>query len=131
MNQSAAKRQGSTLDTIRIAAFNGNGSAGEWELKKDMLTIGRVSTNDVCLNDKKVSRTHCTIEMRPEGLFLKDGGSSNGTWVNGQKAHEILLKHGFGLYYVPPHDHGFGQRVGHTAYSRLVSQFSVDGQALL
>jgi len=91
MNQVAAKRQVSQ-DTIRIAAFNGNGSAGEWEIKKELLIIGRISTNDVCLNDKKVSRTHCTVELRPEGLFLKDGGSSNGTWVNGQKVSEILLK---------------------------------------
>ena len=91
MNQVAAKRQVSQ-DTIRIAAFNGNGSAGEWEIKKELLTIGRISTNDVCLNDKKVSRTHCTVELRPEGLFLKDGGSSNGTWVNGQKVSEVLLK---------------------------------------
>lgn len=92
MNQGAAKRQVSTNDTIRIAAFNGNGSAGEWEIKKETLSIGRVSTNDVCLDDKKVSRTHCTVELRAEGLYLKDGGSSNGTWVNGQKISEVLLK---------------------------------------
>ncbi|HVO30389.1 MAG TPA: FHA domain-containing protein [bacterium] len=90
MNQ-VAKRQSPSLDKIRVAAFNAAGGVGEWSIAKDTVTIGRVSTNDVSLNDKKVSRNHATLELKEAGLLLRDLGSSNGTWVNGQKISEAFL----------------------------------------
>lgn len=91
MNQVAKRQQSPSLDKIRVAAFNAAGAVGEWSIARDTVTIGRVSTNDVALNDKKVSRNHATLELKPAGLLLRDLGSSNGTWVNGQKISEAFL----------------------------------------
>jgi pSer/pThr/pTyr-binding forkhead associated (FHA) protein len=48
-------------------------------------TIGRGSDNDLVLPDQQVSRRHATLERRPEGWFLTDLGSTNGTFLNGQQ----------------------------------------------
>ena len=51
-----------------------------------VITIGRSSQNDVPINDGKVSRHHCQIIQHDDGSFsLSDFGSTNGTYVNGQR----------------------------------------------
>lgn len=48
-------------------------------------TLGRSSQCDVRLpHDPKVSRSHCLIEVQPQGAWLQDLGSLNGTRVNGE-----------------------------------------------
>lgn len=47
-------------------------------------TIGRTHDNDILINDFAISRTHAVVEIRGEGYYLKDLGSSNGTYVNGK-----------------------------------------------
>jgi len=46
--------------------------------------IGNESKNDIVLTDKKVSGEHCRIIFRSKSnyLFIKDCGSTNGTWLN-------------------------------------------------
>jgi FHA domain-containing protein/DUF2993 family protein len=49
-------------------------------------TIGRTPDNDLHLRDGKVSRHHAVIEKQPGGeTLLRDLGSRNGTYVNGQR----------------------------------------------
>ena len=38
--------------------------------------------------DKRVSKAHCVIVRRGDQLFLKDEGSRNGTFLNGQRIEE-------------------------------------------
>ena len=52
------------------------------ELKK--FSIGRTQDNDILMMDFAISRAHALIELRGDGYFLKDLGSSNGTYVNGK-----------------------------------------------
>lgn len=49
------------------------------------VTIGRVETNDVILEDGSVSRFHAWFQFdeRANGWSLTDAESRNGTWVNG------------------------------------------------
>ena len=55
-------------------------------LDKDKVTVGSHDTNDVVLSaDKTVSRLHAVLEAFPAGWSLRDMGSRNGTFVNGQK----------------------------------------------
>ena len=55
-------------------------------LDKDKVTIGSHDSNDVVLgSDKTVSRLHAVLEAFPAGWSLRDMGSRNGTFVNGQK----------------------------------------------
>jgi len=45
-------------------------------------------------HDSFLSSQHFVVECRPDGCFARDAGSSNGTWVNGQKITEHALAHG-------------------------------------
>jgi len=62
---------------------------------RDHNSLGRHPSNTVQLLDKIVSKEHCIIERRPNGFTLKDLGSLNGTYVNGERvAGERDLRHG-------------------------------------
>ena len=45
-------------------------------------TIGRAPENDIVLKDMSVSRKHTEVSPRPDGLYIRDLGSSNGVSVN-------------------------------------------------
>lgn len=50
------------------------------------LNVGRVSDNDISLNDNSVSKVHATLMMNQEGtLLVADTGSTNGTYINGRR----------------------------------------------
>lgn len=55
------------------------------ELVNDRSSLGRAATNDVVvLLDPTVSRLHAVIERYPTGFCVRDLGSANGTFVNGE-----------------------------------------------
>ena len=60
----------------------------------DRLAIGRVEGVDLVLDDKGISRRHCEIARTADGHSVKDLGSSNGTFVNGEKVTERTLADG-------------------------------------
>ena len=47
--------------------------------------IGRASGCDLVVNLPEVSSRHCALTETPQGFVLEDLGSSNGTYVNGQR----------------------------------------------
>ena len=53
-----------------------------------ILTIGRSSSCDICIDDPTVSSSHCQIIQEDNGDFIiVDTNSTNGTMINGQKRH--------------------------------------------
>ena len=60
----------------------------------DSLSIGRLSTNDIVIRDKSVSRQHATISRQKDTLVLWDKGSKNGTVLNGAKVQSAELEDG-------------------------------------
>ena len=62
---------------------------------RDFNSLGRHPSNTIQLLDKIVSKEHCIIERRGQALVLRDLGSLNGTYVNGERVNgERELKHG-------------------------------------
>jgi FHA domain len=50
------------------------------------LSVGRVSDNELSLNDSSVSKIHAAITMNQQGtLLVADTGSTNGTFINGRR----------------------------------------------
>lgn len=61
----------------------------------DTFLIGRSDTAHLCLpDDRYFSRNHCILEIAPPRCFLRDLGSTNGTYVNGLKVQEAYLRNG-------------------------------------
>ncbi len=61
----------------------------------DTFLIGRSETAQFCLpQDRFFSRHHCLLEIAPPQIFLRDLGSTNGTYVNGSKVETAHLKSG-------------------------------------
>lgn len=64
-------------------------------LQSEQLTVGRSADNDLVLADPEVSRRHIRIVRRADGFAVEDTGSTNGTFVNGQRiSHLTLLQDG-------------------------------------
>ncbi|HEX5101106.1 MAG TPA: adenylate/guanylate cyclase domain-containing protein [Polyangiaceae bacterium] len=62
---------------------------------RDFNSLGRHPSNTIQLLDKIVSKEHCIIERRGQALILRDLGSLNGTYINGERVNgERELKHG-------------------------------------
>ncbi len=51
-------------------------------------TVGRGDHNTLTIHDSSVSQTHCEIYAYGEDVIVRDLGSSNGTFVNGERLHK-------------------------------------------
>jgi pSer/pThr/pTyr-binding forkhead associated (FHA) protein len=76
----------------KLVLINPNGPCQEFVLAKSNVSMGRNITNDIVLNDVRVSRNHARLECGPTGVILTDMGSSNGTRVNGMRIDRATLK---------------------------------------
>lgn len=82
-----------------VLSANKGGGPREYPLEKPDTSIGRAPENDIILPDeeKVISRYHATIRYENGSYLLRDDGSSNGTYVNGQlleKASPRMLQDG-------------------------------------
>jgi pSer/pThr/pTyr-binding forkhead associated (FHA) protein len=63
-------------------------------IDSDTLTIGRDPSSGIFLNDITVSRHHATLERTGMEVSVSDGGSLNGTYVNGVSVDRAILRTG-------------------------------------
>ena len=71
-----------------------DGTRSILEFDKDVITVGRAVDNEIRLSHALISRHHCRIEDGPEGTWVIDLGSSNGTAVNGERIMRRLVTDG-------------------------------------
>ncbi len=66
-----------------------------YSLVGDQLIIGRDSSSGVAINDAEVSRKHARLTFQGGKYVIEDLGSTNGTFVNGQRlVSAVVLKSG-------------------------------------
>ena len=71
-----------------------DGGYKSFSLNKQVSRLGRSSSSDLVLHDDEVSGTHAELHVLKEGYFIRDLGSSNGTFVNGQQVTESWVRPG-------------------------------------
>ena len=63
-------------------------------IDRNALSMGRDPASDIFLNDVTVSRKHAGLSFADGVVTLRDVGSLNGTYVNGIRVDEAVLRHG-------------------------------------
>jgi pSer/pThr/pTyr-binding forkhead associated (FHA) protein len=69
----------------RLVVKAGPNPGSAFDLSKEVTLIGRDVTNDISLGDPEVSRQHARLTRTPGGYVLEDLGSTNGSFVNGER----------------------------------------------
>ena len=64
------------------------------ELKAEKTTIGRVEDNTFQIAEPSVSSHHCEVLLRGKDVVVRDLNSTNGSYINGEKITESVLKPG-------------------------------------
>src|SRR5437762_5773893 len=97
MTFASAPAPNSMNDRPRFALrfISGKYQGGEFPLRMDReIIVGRSSDLDMVLVEDMVSRKHAKISTAGQQIVIQDLGSTNGTFVNGEKVKKIRLKEG-------------------------------------
>ena len=84
-------------DGALVAALSGGAKGTTVRIPGDpggVVRIGKAPDNDLVLPDDTVSRYHLTIGRVPDGLLVRDLGSTNGVRIGGAKIKEAIVDPG-------------------------------------
>jgi pSer/pThr/pTyr-binding forkhead associated (FHA) protein len=70
---------------VVLVMFRGEGERRSFSLPRDVTVMGRREDCDLRIPLGEVSRKHCRLIADGDALKIEDLGSSNGTFVNGQR----------------------------------------------
>ena len=80
-----------TVPVLRVVVAKEGGLTNSYELVKEFVRFGRSPDCEVRLEGKNISRVHCILEARADGLWVRDNDSLNGIFVNGEKVREAII----------------------------------------
>ena len=122
-------------DEIVVIVLNG-AERGKRVRLVDRLRIGKAPDNDLVLSDDTVSRQHCELERRAQGVFVRDLGSTNHTRVGRTAVHEAVVESGATIsvggvelgvrveprqaVVLPSESNRFGEALGHSLAMRTL-----------
>ncbi|MGC9348900.1 MAG: FHA domain-containing protein [Anaerolineae bacterium] len=67
-----------------LVIYRGTLAGTRWPVTGDSVTLGRAKDCDIVLPERQISRHHARVERDSSGYLLRDLGSKNGTFVNGE-----------------------------------------------
>ncbi len=88
----AVGRQPNELGRLRV--LGGPDAGALFVITLPRVSIGRGEENEVMVMDLKMSRRHAEMLQTPQGMLIRDLGSSNGVAINGQPMKQWFLKSG-------------------------------------
>ncbi len=82
---------------VNLVLFKRDGSTRNFPLSSSLTVIGRRQDCDLCIPLMIVSRRHCEINQDRGELKVRDLGSRNGTFLNGQQVDQGSISPGDSL----------------------------------
>lgn len=82
------------LECIELEIVSGPDAGLKRNLPLPVITIGTAPDNDVVLTDRTVSRHHAQLSTTPDGLLIRDLGSTNGIFYKDVRVVEAYLQPG-------------------------------------
>lgn len=80
---------------FQLVMRSGPTPGATFSLEGDQLVIGRDTASAIAINDAEVSRKHARLNFQGGKYVIEDLGSTNGTFVNGQRlVSPVVLKSG-------------------------------------
>jgi pSer/pThr/pTyr-binding forkhead associated (FHA) protein len=67
------------------------GEGSPISLDRPIMFVGRHIDCDIRIDSKKISRRHCCLIQLDDKLVIRDLGSTNGVYCNGQRVEEAML----------------------------------------
>ena len=74
-----------TPPPAELIAVAGSSTGTRFSLQAGDTTLGRAADTTIVLNDPLVTRRHAILTVSSSSLTIRDLGSTNGTWVNGER----------------------------------------------
>jgi predicted Zn finger-like uncharacterized protein len=75
---------------LSLAVISGPDSGKTFPVEKPRVVIGRFGA-DIALSDAEISRSHAAVEVDDESVTVFDLGSTNGTYVGGERIESSAL----------------------------------------
>ena len=77
-----------------LVVVRGPNAGSRYLLDREATTVGRHPDSDIFLDDVTVSRRHAELMRTDSGVHVRDLGSLNGSYVNGERVDERTLATG-------------------------------------
>src|SRR5206468_690863 len=79
---------------VVMIMFRPDGQRRSFSITRDMSVIGRREDCDLRIPLSDVSRKHCRLICNGEAIKVEDLGSSNGTYINGERVQQAEITPG-------------------------------------
>ncbi|MBN2496550.1 MAG: GGDEF domain-containing protein [Deltaproteobacteria bacterium] len=77
-----------------LIQIHGPNLGKNYEIKDEVITIGREAGNTIQIDQENASRQHCKLEKSRGAIYVEDLGSTNGTYLNDMAIKRERMRHG-------------------------------------